>query len=245
MVSPSTTHTVMLTLTQSQTVMQTVIQKQTVVQTMNRTVTTSPSASTVTLTQAEPCVGQPVWTVNSTAVPVLLMRPNSTGFVCVTYLSAWEGNANNYSRMPLEPVWNYAPPELAVAKWSCAPGVSNGNDCINGFYSNVLGSLCLPASHTHCYHSFVTSASPQSTTVGSATRYVDVLYTIRALSNSTGFYDESAPYEYCEQMPLAVGYTASQVNASDFTILSRLCPFLYFTPYTVSDIGMNFTTIKS
>lgn len=46
--------------------------------------------------------------------------------------------------------------------------------------------------------------------------YVTIVYIITALGNSTGFYSESAPWTGCFGMPMAVGYSASQVNASDF-----------------------------
>ena len=58
--------------------------------------------------------------------------------------------------------------------------------------------------------------------VGSSFSFI---YLISPLSNATGFYDYGIPYETCDSAPccegpnsapLAVGYDASQVNASDF-----------------------------
>lgn len=244
--APSTTRTVVQSVIQNLTAIQTVTQKltsvrvtnQTVVQVMNQTVTVTPGTSTVTVLQAEPCFGQLVWKVNSTSVPVLLMRPGSTAYVCVTFSTAWQGNASVYSGMfGSESGFNYVPFGLTVGKWNCTEGGCS-NDFYNGPYSDCDRSL------NGCYNSFVTNMSPGSVPVNSATQYVDVLYTITALSNSTGFYDQSAPYDYCEGMPLAVGYTASQVNASDFNVQAGSCPFEYFQPYEVTAVGMNSTTIK-
>jgi len=238
-----TMHTVTQTVTQTSTAEETVNRTSTVSQTETQTVTATPSTLTTTMTQAEPCFGQLVWKADSetsSEIPVLLMRPDSTAYICVTYQTAWKGIAANYSAMfdatPNATVWKVSPPGMVVAKWDCT---SNG--CLNTFYSNS-SSICgsIPGG---CYHSFVISGSPGSVNVTISTDYVNFLYTITALSNSTGFYDESAPYDYCEGMPLAVGYTASQVNASDFTIKASLCPFEYLQPSAVSVIGINFTTI--
>jgi hypothetical protein len=85
----------------------------------------------------------------------------------------------------------------------------------------------------------VVSASPGSIQPSSTTDYVSVVYTVRALANSTGFYDRSAPYDYCIGMPMAVGYSASQVNSSDFDpIVQPPCALLPFGPVGVSVGGM-------
>jgi hypothetical protein len=76
------------------------------------------------------------------------------------------------------------------------------------------------------------------------TDYVTVVYMVDSLSNSTGFYDGSAPFRYCDAMPMAVGYTASQVNASDFAPrLLNSCPEVPFAPSSVSVGGMGVTWI--
>jgi len=240
--TPSTTRTVIQTLIQNRTIIQTATQKQTVVrvtnqtvvQVMSQTVTVTPSTSTMTVLQGEPCFGQEVWNVNSTGVPVLLMRPNSTAYLCVTFSTSWEGNASLYSGVPYGGEFPFNPSALSIARWN-----STGPTYYSGTFPGC--------SRGECYQSFITSASPQSIPVNSATQYIDVLYTITALSNSTGFYDESAPYGYCGTMLLAVGYTASQVNASDFHFSrygSCLFEYQFFLPVEVTAIGLNSTTIR-
>jgi hypothetical protein len=51
-----------------------------------------------------------------------------------------------------------------------------------------------------------------------------VTYIIRPLPNATGFYDQSIPRLVCERYPLAVGYAADQVNASNFSYIDPLNP---------------------
>jgi hypothetical protein len=75
--------------------------------------------------------------------------------------------------------------------------------------------------------------------------YVSVLYSVTALGNSTGFYDQSAPFTNCYDFPMAVGYAASQVNASDFTSRDlHPCVFIYFDAYSISVTGMSFTYVQ-
>lgn len=49
-------------------------------------------------------------------------------------------------------------------------------------------------------------------------------YVIKPLPNATGFYDQSIPRLVCEHYPLAVGYAADQINASDFSYIDPLNP---------------------
>ena len=65
-------------------------------------------------------------------------------------------------------------------------------------------------------HSFIETAQPNPVTPSASMSSITVLYRVTALANSTGFYDYSAPYGYCGTMPMAVGYSGSQVNGSDF-----------------------------
>lgn len=192
-------------------------------------VTTATSTTTLTVTSAvsQPCTEQ---VYNATTiltlanVPVLLMQPGSTGYVCVTYRSEWDGNPGQFnSQFFPNGTYEFS---LSISKEHC---VTNSSE-----------TSCTSA----VSNSFVTGASPSSIRPSPATDYVDVLYTVTALSNSTGFYDRSAPYEYCIGMPMAVGYSASQVNASDFApILIPPCPLLPFAPVSVSVVGMNVTYV--
>jgi hypothetical protein len=190
---------------------------------------------TTTVTQEEPCgSGQLVWNSSSTLgvtyplrVPVLLMQPSSTAFVCVTYQSSWKGNVTQFP--------GYGSPDV------------NHSQFIAGF-SLVVYKYLPSISQPIFSHNFITSADPSSIHFGDTTNYVDIFYTITALDNSTGFYDHSAQYACDTGMPLAVGYQASQVNASDFSPISIghfYCgPLLYFQPVSISIVGMNYTIIS-
>jgi hypothetical protein len=93
-------------------------------------------------------------------------------------------------------------------------------------------------------NSFAISALPNSIEPTASTNYVTVVYTVMALSNSTGFYDSSAPFDYCSGMPMAVGCSTFQVNPSDFAPrFVPPCVFLPFVPSSVSVNGMNATHI--
>jgi hypothetical protein len=144
------------------------------------------------------------------------MQPDETAFICVTYQSAWQGNSSRYSNQYLaNGTYQFA---MAISKEHCAT---------RGSCNSTLS------------HSFVVSGFPSSIQPSAATDYVTVVYTVTALSNSTGFYDSSAPFDYCVGMPMAVGYAASEVGSSDFAprVLPP-CPFLQFTPFSVSVGGM-------
>ena len=66
-------------------------------------------------------------------------------------------------------------------------------------------------------HSFAISSLPASDNLN-VSGYVSVLYTIKSLGNSTGFYISPIPnpINWWVDTPLAVGYQASRVNSSDF-----------------------------
>jgi hypothetical protein len=186
-------------------------------------VTTSTTTEVVTTGPSQGCnegVYNALTSLTLENVPVLLMEPNSTGLVCVTYRSEWQGNSSQYnSQYFVNDTYQFG---LSISEKDC--GTSGG------------GTGCSP----NVSHSFVISASPSSIRPSPTTDYVSVVYTVTALSNSTGFYDRSAPYDYCIGMPMAVGYSASQVNASDFApIVVPPCPLLPFVPVGVSVSGMN------
>jgi hypothetical protein len=154
-------------------------------------------------------------------VPVLLMQPGSTGYICVTYQSAWRGNSSQFSSQYFQnDTYQFA---LSIGKENCVTSMGGGGTCTG----------------TNSY-SFAISASPGSIHPSPETNYVSVIYTVHALGNSTGFYDYSAPYLYCGGMPMAVSYSQSKVNASDFTPMFPIpCPLLLFAPVGVSVGGMN------
>jgi hypothetical protein len=146
--------------------------------------------------------------------PVLLMKPGTTGTVCVMYKTSWGGNASLYT--------NYTA-SLASRYWF---GISVGRN-------NSVS------------HSFTVSMRPNPVTPSASLSSITVLYQVTALANSTGFYDHSAPYGYCDTMPMAVGYSASQVNGSDFPARppAHACPAEAYIPTVVGIAGMTFTLV--
>jgi hypothetical protein len=204
----------------------------TVYESTSRTTVTSTSTvtTTTTSTQELPCAGQQVWNSSSPAgpVPVLLMQPNSTALLCVTYQSVWQGDATKFQQFAqsANTPYNFS---LEVSKEHCGETGQNSFGCT----STVS-------------HSFAIAAYPTSVQAAAATDYVTVLFVITALGNSTGFYDDAAPFQGCSGTPLAVGYTASQVNGSDFGLrLVYPCVFSLFTPTALSVSGMSFEYIQA
>jgi hypothetical protein len=191
-------------------------------------VTTTTSTASVTDTVPLESCNNPVWSANNSSanedVPVLLMQPESTALICVTYQSAWAGNASEYRSQDLvNGTYQFG---IQISKEHCEVSEA-GTSCT----STVS-------------HAFKISAIPSTVQPSPATNYITIIYTISSLSNSTGFYDGSAPFDDCNSMPMAVGYAASQVNASDFAPrITPQCIFLPFTPSYVSVGGINVTYI--
>jgi hypothetical protein len=202
----------------------------TVTNTSTATTTLTSTMVTIETSLTQPCDVQ-VWNTSSptkdTNIPVLLMRPESTAFICVTYQSAWADNSSQYnaSQSPfiVNDTYQF---NLSIFKVHCIENPTT-DDCI----ATVSDS-------------FEISALPGSIRPSATTDYVTVVYLVDSSSNSTGFYDGSAPFEYCYALPIAVGYAASQVNASDFAPRdAHSCAAVPFTPSSVSVGGMNVTNV--
>ncbi len=195
--------------------------------------------STVTISSVlyQPCNNE-VWNTSSPTpysqrIPVLLMRPNSTGYVCVAYQTAWQGNQTLYQSDPM---------------FRSYPLLVNGT---YEFYPFLVGNYnCSTANETYSCtqaisHSFEITALPDSIRPSASMNYVTVTYIVTALSNSTGFYDEAAPWTGCTGTFMAVGHSASQVNASDFTQpLVHGCFVQLFVPVAEYVTGMNVTYVN-
>jgi hypothetical protein len=197
-------------------------------------------AQTTIITSSEwyqPCSNE-VWNASSSNlgsehVPVLLMRPNSTAYVCVTYQSAWQGNASLYQSNPI---------------YNSYPTLVNGSyqfvSFLVGKYKCVTSNGSTSCTETDS-HSFTITALPASIRPAASMDYVTVVYVITALGNSTGFYDRSAPWEGCSFIPMAVGYSATQVNSSDFTQLPlHSCFVQLLVPVAEYSTGMNLTYVN-
>lgn len=185
---------------------------------------------TVTTTQLLPCTGQLIWSLNSNSslIPVLLMRPNATAYVCVIYQTWWKGNPDyNFTGNPGVP---------PTSTFQFSPFLVSNEMCKPSPYG------CRP----DISNAFRVSVEPTSVQLNGYTNYVSVLFTITALANSTGYYSNSAPYLACSSMPMAVGHTASEVNITDFgPIISPVCgPFSPIHPVLLAVSGMGVTYLN-
>lgn len=184
---------------------------------------------TTTVSVPVPCAGQVVWSSssNSSEVPVLLMQPNTTAYACVTYQTYWMGNPGyNFTGGFGVPSGTYTFHPFGVSNESCTKGYGCYPVVSNSFEVNVV---------------------PTSIQMNVYTNYVTVIYTVRALANSTGYYSNSVPYMACSSMPIAVGHPAESVNSSDFgpIISPPSCGiFQPMYPVLVSISGMNATYLR-
>ena len=185
---------------------------------------TSSSTSPTSSTKCSGSRGSEVWNSSNPTpyeehTPVLLMSPNTTGYVCVTYQTAWQGNQTLYDSDPA---------------YSSSPFLVNGSYPVYPFTVASWQGCNLPTGGSSCrqiiYHSFQVSAVPTSIRPSGTMDYVTVIYTITAPGDSMGFYDESAPWTGCLGMPMAVGYPASQGERVGFhsgTTAGVPCPPLH------------------
>lgn len=188
------------------------------------------------------CDGLRVWeAIDASQNSVLLMRPGSIGYICVIYEPNYQYHYYQrymYSILPRAPVT----PGRGEDVWNFSLHIFNIK------FTRENGSVTLECCIVS--NSFRINASPSSIQIYRGMGNVTVLYTVEALANSTGFYDGSAPYDGCKAMPMAVGYSASQVNASDFApvpIFIEGMPCVVgsaFFPVSVSISGMAVTYIE-
>ena len=199
------------------------------------TLTSTVTTATTTVPSLEPCHTL-VWNESFPTpyiqhTPVLLMRPNTTGYVCVTFQSAWQGNQSLFaSDSHILDIYlvngTYTFGYVRPINWECK--TTNGTQTCNQVFP----------------HSLLVTSLPESIRPSAATNYVTIIYAFTALSNSTGFYDETAPWVGCLAMPMAVGYPASQVSGSNFTQGTlAFCPAQPFLPVAEYTTGMNVTYV--
>lgn len=164
--------------------------------------------------------------------PVLLMQPNSTSCVKLTYTIInhyyeREQNSVTWPRVESFPLriddWHYY-------NYGDGFGTTSGKD-----YTSSFKIMTIPG-----------TVDLANYPVGSN---FTVTYIIKPLANATGFYDESIPMPVCTRYPLAVGYTAEQVNSSDFsdgmiTMMSHSCINGQEELKAVEISGMNYTEMK-
>jgi hypothetical protein len=137
--------------------------------------------------------GLPISEYSQNKSIVFLMQPNSTAQICVSYRVQEAQLSSPVSDGPIVPF------SVAILKenFQC-----NANSC---------SSVGTPGP-------FEFSASPDYITIypgNQIARFV-IVYTIHSFSNSTGLYGFTYLNACEHDIPFAVGYAPSQVNASDF-----------------------------
>lgn len=146
----------------------------------------------VRVTSSDLCEGIeiPSGNLRTGMVPVLMMKPNSTATVCVTYqfISDW----NSYPNKDIYP--------HGIFETCCLVHMGKSSTVTS---SNQFEVLANPPLFN------VTGVYNESK--------ITVMYKIHAGLDSSGFYDSSIPYGNCNSYPLAVDYDSSQVDASDFS----------------------------
>jgi hypothetical protein len=145
----------------------------------------------VTWTNQSTCEGTkiPSGDYRKNIFPVLIMSPNSTATVCVTYnfMSDWQSYPNKdvYPHGILKTCCFVHP------GWYSSPALSNKFEILaNPPLFNVTGVM--------------------------NNSKISVTYKIYAKSDSAGFYDTSVPFDGCLSYPLAVGHDTSEVDATKF-----------------------------
>lgn len=165
----------------------------------------------------------------SNAVPVLLMNSNSTACTRLTFTII-----SNYKDCNFQTCQNVVSLDstlrignLHYEKHDNMFSVSSGKD-----YTNSFNITTIP--HTIDLDNYPIGAN------------FTVTYIIKPLPNATGFYDQSIPKLACERYPLAVGYTADQVNTSDFSYIDPLNPPCAAGVYTLTRVeisGMDYKQV--
>jgi hypothetical protein len=150
----------------------------------------APTTTTTTTTKANlppvsPCQSF-LWNESSlgspSGFPVLLMRPNSTGYICVTYQTAFDFNL-----FSVQNPTQFRPFE------------------IGGLCSRSNGVATCASSDSH---SFVNAVTPNSLTLSGNNTFFTVIYIVTALGNSTRFHNYGGIGPGCEEEAMAAGFSA-------------------------------------
>jgi len=163
---------------------------------------------------------------SSSATPVLVMQPGSTGFICVVYRSQ-----SNGGETPGASAFTFLVANFRIYGSTCT---TQGGGLGCNFYQSsnfVIGSRQL--------------VSTQPFVDNSTETYYAVVYSVMAMRNATGYYPFSAPEPGCGGFPMAVGHSASGLNAADFpgSQSPLTCPIGDFPPVEVGVIGIQVTTV--
>ncbi|HKU33482.1 MAG TPA: hypothetical protein VJR22_06525 [Candidatus Nitrosotalea sp.] len=179
------------------------------------------------------CNGTAILSPNYRAMmfPVLLMQPNATSCVKLTYTVIRPyGVIQDGVNWPRNETMQFHINDLNYEGDANSFGVTQGKD-----YTNSFSITAFPKTIDHANYP-----------VGSN---FTVTYLIRPLPNATGFYDQSIPMPMCFYYPLAVGHSAKEVDSSDFskgmpTMLNHSCARGEDELVGVEVRGMSYTEMK-
>lgn len=144
--------------------------------------------------------------VDETYYPVLLLRPDTTGAICVRYTD------------PLSKV-----SQNLVGATSLSTGIFEVNKSSGGG-GETMGVVPLPRGGI-----LSISASPSLIQVQPGRSEV-IAYTLTS-GNSTGVYEAMMPpWGYCWGLPIFVGGSPSQLNATDYSQLAFITNLACFPP---------------
>jgi hypothetical protein len=172
-------------------------------------------------------------------VPVLLMDSNSTGCFKLTFTVGDTGNSDHTYRLAiLRQELDFHIRDSNVTMHGKLFSIAPGKDYTKSFeISNISQTVDNSAN---------SQIGNDPVNYPAGTNFTET-YTIKALPGAKGFYDYSIPGPICSHYPLAVGYAADQVNASDFSKVNpfgQMCMNLPFKIVAVHVSGMSYKQLQ-
>jgi len=172
---------------------------------------------------------------------VLLLQPGSAVEVCVTYQTAWvtaadfasyknESFSSGTLGIPFR-IENTVPIPSRCST-QIDGGVGLGNTTVT---SSISYTTCMASGGKNFTSSFAAEVQPSRVTPTVNMGSFTIVYTITPKSNATGFYDSFGP---APGLLISVGYSASQVRASDFPYAGTLHPGGHPALYRAESVGI-------
>ena len=170
-------------------------------------------------------------------VPILLMDSNSTGCAKLTFTVVDTHDADPTYR-------------LAILRQEMNFRIGNYNITTNGHSFSISPGRDYTNSFKIFFISQTVDSYPANYRIGddpvyypTGTNFTET-FLIKALPNAQGFYDYSIPGPNCSHYPLAVGYTANQVNSSDYSKVNPLGQTCRRSPYELTSVQISDMSYK-
>lgn len=174
-------------------------------------------------------------------IPVLLMDSNSTDCFKITFTVADTHDLVNYTH------------RLAILRQELNFRIGNYNETTNGNSFGISPGKDYANSFEISHISQTVDGYPANYRIGedpqtypTGTNFTEA-YVIKALPTAKGFYDYSIPGPNCSHYPLAVGYIANRVNASNFSKVNHLGQTCERSPYKITSVqisGMSYKELQ-